>query len=258
MTASPDKQSGDILKVENVSKNYSGLKAVDDVSLSVKPGSITGLIGPNGSGKSTLFNMISGVLKQDSGSVFFEGNNIDALPSNKRFLAGMARTFQDPRLFFDMTVFENMLVPPTAQKGESPIFSLIQSAWRDQEIQLGTKARSVMKDLNIDSVILNGADEISGGQMKLLQLAQVLMNSPRLVLLDEPTAGVAPGLTNEIFETLNRLRVDNGITFFIIEHKLKVLFKFVDFVYVMHRGKLFASGSPEEIAANPEVGNIYL
>jgi branched-chain amino acid transport system ATP-binding protein len=248
----------EILQVRNVRKTYGGLRAVDQVDLVLQRGTITGLIGPNGSGKSTLFNVISGITNPDSGIVHFDGKRIDKMSPDKRFQIGMARTFQDPRLFFNMNVFENMLVSPIGQKGEGPLSSVFQRRWRDQEYQLGLKAKSVMGDLNIDSTALNGADEISGGQMKLLQLGQVLMNEPKLVLLDEPTAGVAPSLTSEIFEAIKELRQKTGTTFLIIEHKLQVLFKFVDIVYVMHRGKIFAKGKPDEILANPEIGKIYL
>ncbi len=248
----------EILRVEVLSKSYGGLKAVDAVDLSVEKGSITGLIGPNGSGKSTLFNIISGLTKSDSGSVYLQGNRIDKLSPDKRFHMGVARSFQDPKLFFDMNVFENMLVPPIGQRGESPFSSVLQNRWREEEVNLGKKAKSVMNGLKIDSTALNNAGEISGGQMKLLQLAQLMMNEPILALLDEPTAGVAPSLTNEIFEMIRKLRDEKQITFLIVEHKLQVLFKFVDCVYVMHQGKIFAKGRPEEIVANPEIGKIYL
>jgi branched-chain amino acid transport system ATP-binding protein len=248
----------EILKVSEISKSFGGLKAVDRVDLSVQRGSITGLIGPNGSGKSTLFNLVTGLIKPDFGSVFLDGDCVDGLSPEKRFNKGMARSFQDPRLFFDMSVFENMLVAPIGQKGEHPLSSLFQRIWRQQELNLARKAKSVMDDFNIGVIASNGADEISGGQMKLLQLAQLLMNIPKIILLDEPTAGVAPSLTNEIFETIKRLRDEKQITFLIIEHKLQVLFKFVDTIYVMHRGKIFAKGTPQEIVSNPEIRKIYL
>ena len=248
----------EILRIASLSKSYGGLKAVDNVDLSVEEGSITGLIGPNGSGKSTLFNLMTGVVRRDSGNIFFNGKSIDNLSPDKRFHRGIARGFQDPRLFFKMNVFENMLVPPIDQKGESPIASVFQGNWKQQEIELGKRAKSIMEDLNISEIALNGADEISGGQMKLLQLGQLLMNSPKLILLDEPTAGVAPGLTNEIFETVKRLRNEKRITFLVIEHKLQVLFKYADIVYVMYRGKIFAKGTPEQILSNKDIGRIYL
>ena len=146
-----------------------------------------------------------------------------------------------------MNVFENMLVPPAKQKGEGPSAGILPSRWKAQEIELGKKAKEVMTDLKVFSVARNNADEISGGQMKLLQLGQTLMNSPKLILLDEPTAGVAPALTNQIFEKIKELRDKLGITFLVIEHKLRVLFKYVDYVQVMHRGKVFASGKPDEV-----------
>jgi len=251
-------ESKEILTVKKLTKTFGGLVAVDSVDLSINEASITGLIGPNGSGKSTLFNLISGVTTPDAGNIRFENEEIDSLPSDMRFKKGLARGFQDPRLFFGMNVFENMLVPPINQKGENPLFAIMKNLWRQQEIDLGGKAKSVMEELRMISVALNSAEEISAGQMKLLQLGQLLMNSPKLVLLDEPTAGVAPSLTEEIFEIIKQMRDQRQITFFIIEHKLQVLFKYVDFVYVMHRGRIFAGGTPEEVVANPELREIYL
>lgn len=247
-----------ILAVKGLKKSFGGVAAVDSVSFEVQRGTLTGLIGPNGSGKSTLFNLIAGTLKPDSGNVYFEGENIDKLPPDRRFHLGMVRTFQDPRLFFGMNVFENMLVPPSLQRGEGPTAGIFPFRWKNQELELGQRAKSVMADLKIDSVARNNSAEISGGQMKLLQLGQTLMNLPKLVLLDEPTAGVAPALTQSIFEKINELRNRHGITFLIIEHKLQALFKFVDYVQVMHRGKIFVAGKPGEIMINPELGDIYL
>jgi branched-chain amino acid transport system ATP-binding protein len=250
--------SNTILEMSNLRKTFGGLVAVDSVGFAVQRGSITGLIGPNGSGKSTLFNLIAGTMKADSGSVHFEGEKIDGLSADKRFHRGMVRSFQDPKLFFGMNVFENMLVPPAKQKGEGPTAGILPMRWKAQEIELGKKAKEVMTDLKIYPIARNNADEISGGQMKLLQLGQTLMNSPKLILLDEPTAGVAPALTIQIFDKIKELRERLGITFLVIEHKLQVLFKYVDYVQVMHRGKIFASGTPEQVISNPELANIYL
>lgn len=247
-----------ILELKEVRKTFGGLVAVDSVSFKVKRGTLTGLIGPNGSGKSTLFNLVSGTMRLDSGSVYLEGERVDGLSADKRFHRGMVRTFQDPRLFFGMNVFENMLVPPANQKGEGPTAGILPFRWKEQELELGRKAKSIMTDMQIDKIARSNADEISGGQMKLLQLGQTLMNNPKLVLLDEPTAGVAPALTLQIFERIRDLRDRLGITFLIIEHKLQALFKFADYVQVMHRGRIFASGKPQEIVSNPELGNIYL
>jgi branched-chain amino acid transport system ATP-binding protein len=250
--------SSSMLDARSLTKSFGGLIAIDNFSLSLKEGSITGLIGPNGSGKSTLFNLISGLIKPDSGSIFFQGEKIDKLTPDKRFHLGIGRGFQDPRLFFGMDVFENMLVSPTNQKGENPLSSLLIRLWKNQEIELANKSKNIMKILNIESIALNNSEEISGGQMKLVQLGQLLMNSPKLVLLDEPTAGVSPKLTIEIFDKIKQLRDEENITFLIIEHKLSALFRIVDSVFVMNHGTLFAGGSPDEISANRKLGEIYL
>jgi branched-chain amino acid transport system ATP-binding protein len=248
-----------ILSLDNLSKTFGGIKAVDDVSLQVKRGSITGLIGQNGSGKSTLFNLISGVLKKDpGGSVQFDGKPIDRLPPHKIFRLGLGRTFQTPRLFAGMTVLENSMLSPMNQKGERPFQAPFRSRWESQELELAAKAKSEMERLEIDKIYDKWSNAISGGQMKLAQLSNAVMGDPKMLLLDEPTAGVAPRLAQDIFQSITDERVKRGITFFIIEHRLGVLFKHVDTVLFMHQGKILAQGSPEEIVKDQKLREAYL
>ncbi len=248
----------EILKLEDVVKCYESLRAVDGVSLSVKEGSITGLIGPNGSGKSTLFNVISGLEKPDSGKVLFQGQRIDTQPAHKIYALGLVKSFQDPRLFLGMTVLDNLLVPPKGQKGENPINAPIHSAWRSQEVELASKSSEILRRLLLRGLHARLSAEISGGQMKLLEMGRTLMSEPKMLLLDEPTAGVAPQLAREIFERMIKMREELNLTFFIIEHRLEVLFDYVEYVYVMHRGKVLAEGTPDEILNNKIVAEVYL
>ncbi len=247
-----------ILEVENLRKSFGGIRAVEDVSLKVESGSICGLIGPNGSGKSTLFNIVAGSLKPGSGKVIFDGKRIDGLSPDKIARLGLGRTFQTPRLFPKMTVLDNTLVAPASQKGEEPWNALFTGKWKKQEIELAKRAKSQLTFLEITHLFENLASDISGGQMKLLQLARSLMSEPKMVLLDEPTAGVAPRLAGDIFDDIERQRKTHGTTFFIIEHRLEILFNYVDLVFVMHRGELIASGKPDEVMQDKRVIDSYL
>jgi ABC-type branched-subunit amino acid transport system ATPase component len=248
-----------ILRITGISKSFGGVKAVDGVSLSVKKGSITGLIGPNGSGKSTLFNLISGAEKKNSGgSIEFDGKQIDALPPHKRSELGMGRTFQTPRLFPGMTVLENTMVAPQGQRGERPLIAPLRRRWEGQEIELAQKAKDQMTRLEIDKLYGKLTSEISGGQMKLAQLSNALMQDPKMLLLDEPTAGVAPRLAQDIFQSITNERQVRGTTFFIIEHRLEVLFKHVDTIFVMHQGSIIMEDKPEAIVKDKRLAEAYL
>jgi len=248
-----------ILSVENISKTFGGLKAVDSVTFPVRRGSITGLIGMNGSGKSTLFDLISGVLKKDrGGSVMFDGKAIDRLPPHKIFALGLGRTFQTPRLFTGMTVLENTMLAAKGQRGESPLVAPFHSRWEGQELELAKKAHDQMERLEIGGLYGKWSNEISGGQMKLVQLSNGIMGDPKMLLLDEPTAGVAPRLAQDIFQSITDERGKRGTTFFIIEHRLGVLFKHVDTILFMHQGRILAQGSPEEIVKDQTLREAYL
>ncbi len=245
-----------ILETQSVSKSYGGVRAVDQVTLRVKRGSVTALIGPNGSGKSTLFNIISGVDKPDSGKVFVSNNDVTGYPPHKLFQMGVYRTFQNPRLFFGMSVLENTLLT-VKSPGDNPLRALLPSEWVNHELNIAEQAKEILELFRLSEVYKNSASEISGGQIKLLQLAMALMANPELVLLDEPIAGVSPHLVPTIFDALLRIR-EQGKTLFIIEHRLHELFEVADWVYVMGRGRLIASGPPSEIVRNERVREEYL
>jgi branched-chain amino acid transport system ATP-binding protein len=248
-----------ILSVEKISKSFGGIRAADDVTLAVKKGSIVGLIGQNGSGKSTLFNLISGVTRKDSGgSITFDGRRIDRLSPHKIFNLGLGRTFQTPRLFAGMTVLENTMLAAKGQRGERPSAALFRSRWEAQEVELAGKARDQMKQLEVDTIYGRWSNEISGGQMKLVQLSNAVMGDPKMLLLDEPTAGVAPRLAQDIFQSITDERNSRGTTFFIIEHRLGVLFSHVDTVLFMHQGKIITQGSPAEIVKDERLIDAYL
>jgi branched-chain amino acid transport system ATP-binding protein len=247
-----------ILSLENISKTFGPIRAVDGINLSVRRGSITGLIGPNGSGKSTLFNVISGTEGKFNGSVLFDGKRINGLPSHKIFELGLGRTFQTPRLFTGMTVLENAMLAGKKQEGENPLIAPFPERWEIGEESLARRAQDQLKALEISQLYDKNSAEISGGQMKLLQLANALIGEPKMLLLDEPTAGVAPRLAQDIFASIEKQCREKGTTFFIIEHRLQVLFKHVERVFVMHLGRIISEGKPEDVVKNQEVIDAYL
>jgi branched-chain amino acid transport system ATP-binding protein len=246
-----------MLQVDQVSRSFDSLRAVDNVSLTVPRGQIIGLIGPNGSGKSTLLNLIAGSLQPDSGRILLNGGDITDAHANEVFHLGIARSFQDPSLFFRMSVLDNMLLPAIGQIGERPARAPWHRFWRRQEHEHAQRAAALLGENEMAAHGTKPASDLSGGQMKLVELARSTMGDPKLLLLDEPTAGVAPNLAYDIFQRIARLRAEAGLTFLIVEHRLEILFDFVDSLYVMHLGRILAQGTPEQILQNQEVREIY-
>ncbi|MFZ1754208.1 MAG: ABC transporter ATP-binding protein [Caldilineaceae bacterium] len=245
-----------MLLVSRLSKAFGRLQAVRDVTFQVKPGQIVGLIGPNGSGKSTLLNCIAGTITPDGGRINFDGHDITAAPPDAIFRHGIARSHQDPALFQRMSVLDNTLLPAHNQRGERARIAPFHRLWQAQEASLAGRAGGILQRLRLRNHYAARASDLSGGQMKLLELGRSLAGEPKLMLLDEPTAGVAPNLAYEIFEQIAALR-NEGLTFLIVEHRLEILFDFVDHLFVMHLGELLAQGTPAEIAANVQVKEVY-
>lgn len=246
-----------LLDVRGLHKDFGGATAVAGVDLTLEAGEFVGLIGPNGSGKTTLFNLISGVLRPTRGEVYFDGRRIDRLSPDRIFRAGLVRNFQVPRLFRNMTTLENALLPPENQVGEHPWHALFPKRWREQELELAHKAKDVLQTFHLEHAALQGTSELSGGQMKLLEAARALMGEAKLLLFDEPAAGVAPALAHSVFDHLRRMQQEDGMTLFVIEHRLDVLFEYVDSVIVMDRGQIIARGKPAQVAKDPRVIEAY-
>jgi len=219
----------------------------------VAPGSITGLIGPNGAGKSTLFGVIAGFLKPTSGRVLLDGVAIQGESDWRSFRRGLVRTFQIPRPIRDMTVLENLMLVPQGQAGEQ-----LLSAWfrrgaiRRQEIRLRERAREVLDFVGLLGLAGEPAGILSGGQLKLLELGRALIAEPRIVLLDEPGAGVNPALLDEITDRVARMNAA-GITFLIIEHNMELVMSLCSTVLVMAQGRLMTQGTPEMVQRDPRV-----
>lgn len=247
-----------ILRVKEVGKHFGGLWAVNRASLDVARGSITALVGPNGSGKTTLFNVVFGLHKPDEGCVYFNGERIDRLAPHQVYAKGIVHAFQIPRLFYRLTVLDNMLLAARGHKGDGLLNSVVfRQGWQAQERELADKALELLNLLELDHLTLSPAGELSGGQRKLLEIGRALMGAPALLLLDEPAAGVNPNLGRKIFERIELFR-QRGLSFFIIEHRLEILFDFADWVYVMDRGKIAVEGKPEEVAKDSTFYKVYL
>ncbi len=246
------------LSIEGLTKAYGGLKVVDGVSLSVPEGEVVGVIGPNGAGKSTLFSLITGFLDADGGRVRLGDTNCSALSSVQRAKAGMVRTFQVPREFSHLTVRENLLAAGPGQSGERLIDIFFRPARvRDEERRLAQKADGLLAFLKLDRVAKVPSGKLSGGQKKLLELGRALMTGARLILLDEPFAGVNPVLIEELSARIRELNRD-GVGFLVIEHDLGALTRLVSTLHVMDRGRLIASGLPSEVLALERVREAYL
>ncbi len=247
-----------LLQVQRVVKSFDGFRAVDGVDLVVQPKTITGVIGPNGAGKTTLFSLIAGSLPPTDGTILFEGQTISGLSGDQIFHRGLARTFQIPRPFAKMSVLDNAMVAAVQQSGEQ----FWNNWWNrstvaKEEQALREKAIAQLAFCGLGDKLEEMAGNLSGGQQKLLELARVMMNSPKLILLDEPAAGVNPSLMEVLVDKILALR-DQGVTFLIIEHNMDLVMRICDPVYVMAQGKVIFSGSPEAAQKDAKVLDAYL
>ena len=247
-----------ILSVQEVSKSFGNLHALDGISIDVAERDISILIGPNGSGKTTLINVVSGLYSPDSGRVLFEDRDVTGLPPYKLYNLGMARTFQIPALFWKLTVLENLLIAEKGNPGENFLRSLLSRFWKDKETEATEKAARILDLLGLSRLWNQPAYLLSGGQMKLVEIGRALMSEARLLLLDEPVSGVNPTLAHEIFSRILKLRDEFGLTFFIVEHRLDIALRYVDDIFAMALGKLIAAGSPNEVMNNKKVIEAYL
>jgi len=247
-----------VLVVSHVSRHFGGVQAVSDVSLVIASGESLGLIGPNGAGKSTVLGMIAGAIRPDSGSIRFDGHEIAGLPSHQVGSRGLIRTFQIASEFPRLTVLENLLVARPGQRGER-LIGIIggRRAWRGEEESAVVQARELLARFLLADMENEYAGNLSGGQRRLLEIARALMARPRLLLLDEPTAGVHPKMVNQLRQQLRSLTHD-GIGVLLIEHELATVEEVCQRVVVMARGSVIAQGSLAEVRGMPQVREAYV
>ena len=241
-----------ILEVKQVYKYFGGVKANEDISLSVEQGSIVGLIGPNGSGKTTLFNSIVGTHPIDKGSIKFDGKEVSELPVPIVAKLGLLRTFQQTRIYGKLNCIENMLISNKSQeKGLLSVFSKIPP-------ELTDKSENLLKFVGLYQKRKLRAGDLSFGQQKLLELAMALMNEPKMLLLDEPTAGINPTLINGIIDRLIKVNKEFGITLLVIEHNMRVIMQLAQKIFCLAHGEMLAEGTPEQIKNDKRVIDAYL
>jgi len=252
-------ESPPLLIVHELAKDFGGLRALNRCSFAVSAGSITGLIGPNGAGKTTLFNLVTGFIKPDGGQVIFAGEDITGLPPHQVFQRGLCRTFQIPREHHALTVLENLMLVPKGQLGERGYNNLLRRRRvRDQEDASRAKALEILSFFNLQDLAGELASNLSGGQKKLLELARTLMTDPKIVLLDEPAAGVNPTLLARIAEQIVQLRSERNLTFLVIEHDMNLVMSLCDTIVVLSEGSRLAAGPPSVIREDPRVLEAYL
>jgi len=251
--------SDDILAIEGLEKSYGGLHAVAGASFTVGRSSITALIGPNGAGKTTLFDLITGFTRPDGGHVRVDGKAIAGLPPHRVARLGLVRTFQLTRVFAAMTVMENMMLAPPGQPGES-LLGLIAARRRHRQSEASSRDRAValLRQFSLENKAGDYAGTLSGGQRKLLELARALMARPRMVLLDEPMAGVNRVLGRRLLDYVAELRQTSGVTFLFVEHDMDVVMTRADHVVVMAEGAVISEGPPDFVRTDPRVIDAYL
>ncbi len=248
-----------MIRIKNISKHFGGLRAVNNASIHIAKGSITGLIGPNGAGKTTLFNTVAGLYQPTAGSIFLDGEEITGLKPHQLFAKGLLRTFQIAHEFSRLSVTENLMMVPAAQSGENLLNAWFRRSQVEQEEQaIHDKAIEVIKFLNLGHIADELAGNLSGGQKKLLELGRTMMVDAKIVFLDEVGAGVNRTLLREIGDAILKLNEEKSYTFCMIEHDMDFIGRLCDPVICMAEGTVLAEGTAEEVQNNEEVIEAYL
>ena len=247
------------LKTDNITMEFGGLRAVSQLQLEVNSGSIVGLIGPNGAGKTTVFNMITGVYKPTSGRIYFQGDDITGMKADKITARGIARTFQNIRLFQSMTVLENVLISKHVRMKANLMEAVLGlPRYTRAERQNYDECMELLKKVQLDDVCNEAATSLPYGKQRRLEIARALATNPSLLLLDEPAAGMNPAESLELMEFVARVRKEFDITVLMIEHHMEVVMGICEKIYVLDYGETLAHGNPAEIQNNPKVIEAYL
>lgn len=245
----------DLLILRSVSKHFGGVHAVNDCSFAVEQGSFVGLIGPNGAGKSTVFNLVSGLFGPDGGEILFKGENLAGGSPEHIARHGIGRTFQTPRAFTTLDVLENVLASDWSP-GER-LGTALSGRWKEEERGSLERCHALLRFVGLGDKATDSCDQLSGGELRMLEVARQLVRDPEILLLDEPTAGVGPHLQEHLATLLRRIN-SQGVTLVVVEHNLAFLLALAEQVVVMANGSVLTEGTPEDVRRNPEVIEAYL
>lgn len=247
-----------ILKVSGIKKHFGGNDVLQGIDLEINAGRIYQLIGSNGCGKTTLINVISGMYPPDEGTVTFEGADITRLGLYETYRLGLARTWQIPQPFSTLNTGENFFTAGTPNAGESFLVAPLKHRWRGDERAVIERAKGMMAMTSLSEKREVESQDLSGGQQKLLEMGRVMMSGAKMILMDEPIAGVNPTLAHSIFEKITSICKEQGVTFLIVEHRLDIALQYVERVFAMDGGHIIASGTPDEVTSDPRVVESYL
>jgi branched-chain amino acid transport system ATP-binding protein len=248
-----------LVAARGLSRRYGGLLALSDYSLDLVEGTIHGVIGPNGAGKTTLFNLLSGMVRPSAGTISLLGQDITGLPGDKVALLGMARTFQNIRLFGDMSVIDTVKVGVQAHRPASLWQTLLSTpAFREQEASIEARAAALLELVGLADRAQRPARRLPYGDQRRLEIVRALAIQPRVLLLDEPNAGMNPSETDELLAFISRIRADQGVTIILIAHDIPLVMNVCDRIQVLNFGSLIAEGDPEQVRSNPDVVAAYL
>lgn len=247
-----------ILSISGIKKHFGGFTVLNGINMEIEAGKVYQLIGSNGSGKTTLVNVISGLIQPDGGKIIFDSKDITHMGLYETFKEGLVRTWQIPQAFSNLTTMENFLVASNQNSGESFLSSVFKRRWKEDEERIVERAMKVMEMVNLAEKKNIPSQNLSGGQQKLLELGRAMMSDAKMILMDEPIAGVNPTLAHDIFEKIGEICKKQKITFLIVEHRLDISLQYVEHVFMTNNGEIIVEGEPDEVIKHPKVIESYL
>jgi len=247
-----------ILSISGIKKHFGGITVLDGINMELEAGKLYQLIGPNGSGKTTLINVVSGLLQPDEGKITFDGQDITQRGLYDTYNTGLVRTWQIPQPFTNLTTMENFMISSSGNSGESFLLAPLKSKWKNDEKKIIDDAVEIMEMVSLVEQKDTQSQNLSGGQLKLLELGRAMMTGAKMILMDEPIAGVNPTLAHDIFNKISKICKTQKITFLIVEHRLDIALQYAEHVFAMDRGKIIAEGSSDKVIKHPKVVESYL